>query len=76
MKWNIVDQPAADKGNWHEWYAWFPVKTEDNSRVWLEKIVRKQTGRSKNWGDWMFLDFFNEYTYKESIFQIIKDNEK
>lgn len=74
MKWKII----ADKGdsrNWSSWYAWHPVQTEDNGMVWLETIVRKQNGRTKTWVDWLFLDFFTDYIYKESVFQILKDEE-
>lgn len=73
MKWNI--NTPTDRG-WHEWYAWYPVRTSVNDRVWLEKVVRRQTGRTKHWVDWLFLDFFSDYEYKESIFQILKDGDE
>lgn len=25
---------------WTEWYAWYPVKTEDHGWVWLYKVWR------------------------------------
>jgi hypothetical protein len=27
--------------NWHNWFAWYPVKTEDDIWVWLETVQRK-----------------------------------
>ena len=72
MKWNIT---STQERNWHEWFAWYPVKTDKNERVWLEKIVRRQKSRDKHWVDWMFLDFWVEYEYKESVFQILRDKE-
>jgi hypothetical protein len=29
--------------NWHEWFAWYPVKVADNDCRWLEKVQRKGT---------------------------------
>jgi hypothetical protein len=29
-------------GNWEEWFAWRPVTTISNERVWLRKIYRRR----------------------------------
>jgi hypothetical protein len=29
------------KDTWQPWFAWYPVKTQDGYRVWLETVFRK-----------------------------------
>jgi hypothetical protein len=29
--------------HWHTWFAWFPVRLQDNQCAWLERIERKGT---------------------------------
>ena len=26
--------------HWHQWYAWFPVRTKRGQWVWLEQVMR------------------------------------
>lgn len=30
---------------WHEWFAWHPIKAECGTIVWLERVRRKKTIR-------------------------------
>lgn len=30
-----------NKQKWHKWFAWYPVRLEDNDCRWLEYIERK-----------------------------------
>lgn len=41
MRWNCKQPEYKDKGKWHSWYAWFPVKVK-NEWVWMEYIKRRQ----------------------------------
>jgi len=37
---------------WHNWFAWYPVRTLDGSLSWLETVRRKAlkfTGRDISW---------------------------
>lgn len=36
-----LDKFIASK-EWHEWFAWYPVKIELFEKVWWEKIERKR----------------------------------
>lgn len=31
----------VDHSKWHLWFAWHPVKTEDNFLVWLQYVYRR-----------------------------------
>ena len=48
---------------WHEWFAWYPVKIEKNTCVWLEKIQRK--GTYMYWGV-LDANWFWQYKAKEN----------
>lgn len=28
-------------GVWHNWFAWYPVRTNTNEVIWLETVQRK-----------------------------------
>ena len=32
---------TADKSEWRRWFAWFPVRAEDGTLVWLETVQRR-----------------------------------
>ena len=34
-------------GRWHDWFAWFPIRTYDNRLVWLERVRRRRL--QKHW---------------------------
>jgi hypothetical protein len=36
------NKPFKDTRQWHKWFAWHPVKT-DNNCIWLEFVYRKGT---------------------------------
>ena len=31
-----------NKTDWHNWFAWYPVKTETREWAWLEIVERKK----------------------------------
>ena len=69
MKWTKT-KPHYKYNNWHEWFAWYPVTLENNQRVWLETILRKQTHDI----EWCWFDrvlFAMDYEYKECIFDLL-----
>ena len=35
----IIEEAIGIK--WRKWFAWYPVKTEDFTWVWLETVERK-----------------------------------
>lgn len=36
-----MTHPFADQiGPWHDWFAWFPVRTYDGKWVWLRTVRR------------------------------------
>jgi len=39
MKWKT--KKGQDPEEWHVWFAWHPVRVEDNW-VWREEVMRKQ----------------------------------
>ena len=48
------------KEQWHDWFAWYPIRVGEHDCRWLETVRRK--GRMV-WGhDWEY-----EYKAKESI---------
>jgi hypothetical protein len=36
MRWK-----RTNRGDWHRWYAWRPVETEDGTVIWLEMVERQ-----------------------------------
>lgn len=62
MRW--VNNRGRDRwlnkyGDWHSWFAWFPVLLDEHKptgrfrafRVWLERVERRgvRIGRSRSW---------------------------
>lgn len=42
MKFNLPPKkPYIDQDEWHDWFAWHPVVTQDNKVVWWEMIQRR-----------------------------------
>jgi hypothetical protein len=50
---------------WRIWFAWRPVTTVSNERVWLRKIYRRQIVSYVDMDDWMHYEYGN-------IFDILK----
>lgn len=73
MKWTPKQRKKKIMSSWHEWFAWHPIKF-DGSWYWLETVCRKQIQHSE-YGFMDRLFCIPDYTYKETIFDIIKDNE-
>lgn len=44
MRWKYETwrQRAIRCGNWHKWFAWHPVYSEDGDAYWLEYVQRKE----------------------------------
>ena len=35
-------QAKRDKyKDWHDWFAWYPVRVDQNRIIWLEKVKRR-----------------------------------
>ncbi len=32
---------CAPVAPWHDWFAWFPIRTYDQQLVWLKKVRRR-----------------------------------
>jgi len=61
---------------WHRYFAWHPVRTEEGKWLWLKYVCRKgisyhKPGELSNY----FIDSVRSWQYKETIFDILKDNE-
>lgn len=43
MKFKIDSKSVKDerKKQWHNWFAWYPVRINESETVWLEDIQRK-----------------------------------
>lgn len=41
---------------WHSWFAWRPVRTEDGDWVWLERVQRAYVipGGNDPWPYWAY----------------------
>ena len=50
---------------WQLWFAWRPVTTVNNERIWLKKIYRRQIVSYVDMDDWAHYEYGN-------IFDIIK----
>lgn len=38
-----TEQRQVKRYSWHEWFAWYPVRLQNNSFCcWLEKVKRKR----------------------------------
>lgn len=35
--------------DWHEWFAWYPVRVGRRDCRWLEKVERKRLHRGDEW---------------------------
>lgn len=40
---NLKRRKEFDLNSWTEWFAWYPVRLDDNRVVWLQKIKRKDS---------------------------------
>nr|DAU40293.1 MAG TPA: hypothetical protein [Caudoviricetes sp.] len=49
------------RAGWHEWFAWYPVRTDDNTICWLEYVVRRGDWRWVRYGQSEYLQFVWEY---------------
>jgi hypothetical protein len=69
MKWTKT-KSSYKYNKWHKWFAWHPVTLENNQRVWLEIILRKQLYHTEwCWFDRMLCVPY--YEYKECIFDLL-----
>ena len=54
---------ASPVGDWHLWFAWFPIKTWDKRIVWLRRVERRLlvkhsylSGPSSEWFEYHYED--------------------
>lgn len=53
---------SVDKTQWHDWFAWYPVRVAEGDCRWLETVERKgELHYDFVAGDWKF-----EYREKNS----------
>lgn len=38
----LMRKEHVDAGEWHDWYAWYPIFVESGECRWLENVQRKQ----------------------------------
>jgi hypothetical protein len=46
---------------WHIWFAWKPVTTISNERVWLKKIYRRKINTYVDFDDWSRYEYGNMF---------------
>lgn len=70
MKFNCGDSKSlkfikkcADRSWWHRWFAWYPVRVENNQCCWLEFVYRKSKPAHKV--GYFFQKWNNDYISKE-----------
>jgi len=51
---------------WYIWFAWKPVTTISNERVWLKKIYRRKINTYVDFDDWSRYEYGN-------MFDILKE---
>ena len=62
-------EPWPKKGNWHKWFAWYPVKV--NSKLkWLVKVYRRPTFHYDS--DYTQGGLYSQWKYG-TLFDILKD---
>ena len=54
------------KSSWEPWFAWKPVDTVSNKRVWFKKIYRRVVNTYVDYDDW------KRYEYGD-MFDILKE---
>lgn len=43
MVWGKLNSERKDLGEWHVWFAWYPVHLEDGQWAWLQRVRRNIT---------------------------------
>lgn len=33
---------GGTESEWHKWFAWYPIRTIDDEKVWLEIVYRRK----------------------------------
>lgn len=51
MRWKFKDFSliVIDRGKWHKWFAWYPVRISATEIAWLEYVERKGTYFLMRW---------------------------
>jgi len=61
MRFNYPKQTYKDPTtNWFKWFAWFPVRVNDNECIWLEYVERLQIPST-----YATQDDWTRYKYRE-----------
>jgi hypothetical protein len=59
MKYTPKPKKRRDYKIWHRWFAWFPLKTQDGTWVWLETIWRRFDG--------LTIDYIEVWNYRINL---------
>ena len=60
MKINYPKKTPKNKPMWERWFAWFPVRINDNELVWLEFVERNEIVKT-----YATMDDWTRYYYRE-----------
>lgn len=59
-----VGMTEAERGHWHDWFAWCPVYVHHaRTWVWLETIERRQ---DRDYGVWLLSEWLTVYRFRRS----------
>lgn len=36
-----IDERERRQGDWHDWFAWHPVRISPTKKVWMERVERR-----------------------------------
>ena len=50
---------------WHQWFAWYPVRTINNNMVWMEHVFRRGRRSYVMFTGW-------KCEYNETVFDLLK----
>lgn len=51
---------SESKHQWHSWFAWRPIRTLSNQRVWLKHIYRRAQYKTyATYDDWQRYEYGN-----------------
>lgn len=56
---NYPKRTPKDRTLWYKWFAWFPVRINDNECIWLETVERKEIPK-----DYVTFDDWTRYEYR------------
>lgn len=58
MKFNCPKKQPKDTTLWYKWFAWYPVRVNDNECIWLEVVERREIEKTyATYDDWTRYDY-------------------